>query len=35
MGGVYSQRRVRDEAAPALFDALVAQHVNCALLVAM
>lgn len=35
MGGVYSQRRVRDEVAPALLDAFRAQHVDCALLVAM
>ena len=35
MGGVYSQRRVRDEVAPALLDALRAQKVDCALLVAM
>lgn len=35
MGGVYSQRRVRDEVAPALLDAFRAQNVDCALLVAM
>ena len=35
MGGVYSQRRVREETAPALLDALRAQQVDCALLVAM
>ena len=35
MGGVYSQRRVREEVAPALLDAFRAQSVDCALLVAM
>lgn len=35
MGGVYSQRRVREETAPAILDALRAQKVDCALLVAM
>ncbi len=35
MGGVYSQRRVREEMAPALLDAFRAQKVDCALLVAM
>lgn len=35
MGGVYSQRRVREETAPALLDAFRAQGVDCALLVAM
>ncbi len=35
MGGVYSQRRVRDEVAPAVLDGLRAQQVDCALLVAM
>jgi D-proline reductase (dithiol) PrdB len=35
MGGVYSQRRVREETAPALFDAFKAEDVDCALLVAM
>ena len=35
MGGVYSQRRVREEVAPALLDAFRAQNVDCALLVAM
>jgi D-proline reductase (dithiol) PrdB len=35
MGGVYSQRRVREEVAPALLDAFRAQQVDCAFLVAM
>ncbi|MSQ68619.1 MAG: hypothetical protein EXR83_10560 [Gammaproteobacteria bacterium] len=35
MGGVYSQRRVREEMAPALLEACRAQKVDCALLVAM
>lgn len=35
MGGVYSQRRVREEMAPALLAAFQAQKVDCALLVAM
>jgi len=35
MGGVYSQRRVRDEVAPALLSAFKAQQVDAALLVAM
>ena len=35
MGGVYSQRRVREEVAPALLDAFRAEAVDCALLVAM
>lgn len=35
MGGVYSQRRIREEVAPALLDAFRAQAVDCALLVAM
>lgn len=35
MGGVYSQRRIREEVAPALLDAFRAQQVDCALLVAM
>jgi len=35
MGGVYSQRRVREETAPALLDAFRAEGVDCALLVAM
>jgi len=35
MGGVYSQRRVREEVAPALLDAFRSQQVDCALLVAM
>ncbi len=35
MGGVYSQRRVREEVAPAMLDAMRAQQVDCALLVAM
>lgn len=35
MGGVYSQRRVREEMAPALLEAFRAQQVDCALLVAM
>ena len=35
MGGVYSQRRIREEVAPAVLDALRAQQVDCALLVAM
>ena len=35
MGGVYSQRRVREETAPALLEAFRAERVDCALLVAM
>ncbi len=35
MGGVYSQRRVREEIAPALLAAFREQKVDCALLVAM
>jgi len=35
MGGVYSQRRVREETAPAVLDAMRAEGVDCALLVAM
>jgi D-proline reductase (dithiol) PrdB len=35
MGGVYSQRRVREEMAPALLSAFKAQRVDAALLVAM
>ena len=35
MGGVYSQRRVREEVAPAVLTALRAQEVDAALLVAM
>lgn len=35
MGGVYSQRRVREQTAPALLDAFRNQQVDCALLVAM
>lgn len=35
MGGVYSQRRVRDETAPAVLRALQARRVDAALLVAM
>ncbi len=35
MGGVYSQRRVREETAPALLEAFRAQRVDAALLVAM
>lgn len=35
MGGVYSQRRVREETAPALLEAFRAEAVDCALLVAM
>jgi len=35
MGGVYSQRRVREEVAPALLDAFRAQKVDAALLVAL
>jgi D-proline reductase (dithiol) PrdB len=35
MGGVYSQRRVREEVAPAVLAALRAQEVDAALLVAM
>jgi D-proline reductase (dithiol) PrdB len=35
MGGVYSQRRVREETAPTLLEALRAQRVDAALLVAM
>ncbi len=35
MGGIYSQRRVREEVAPALLSAFRAQQVDAALLVAM
>jgi hypothetical protein len=35
MGGVYSQRRVREETAPALLEAFQRQQIDCALLVAM
>ncbi len=35
MGGVYSQRRVREETAPALLEAFRDEAVDCALLVAM
>lgn len=35
MGGVYSQRRVREETAPALLDAFRREQVDAALLVAM
>ncbi len=35
MGGVYSQRRIREDVAPALLTAFRAQQVDCALLVAM
>lgn len=35
MGGVYSQRRVREEVAPALLEAFRAERVDAALLVAM
>jgi len=35
MGGVYSQRRVREELAPALLSAFKAERVDAALLVAM
>ncbi|MGB1882880.1 MAG: hypothetical protein ACPHUF_03160 [Gammaproteobacteria bacterium] len=35
MGGVYSQRRVREEVAPALHEALLREQIDCALLVAM
>ncbi len=35
MGGVYSQRRVREETAPAVLEGLREQQVDCALLVAM
>ena len=35
MGGVYSQRRVREEVAPAVLQGLRAEQVDCALLVAM
>ena len=35
MGGVYSQRRVREETAPALLEAFRRERVDCALLVAM
>lgn len=35
MGGVYSQRRVREEVAPAVLAALQAQRVDAALLIAM
>ena len=35
MGGVYSQRRVREEVAPAVLDGVRAEQVDCVLLVAM
>ena len=35
MGGVYSQRRVREEVAPAVLDAMRAERVDAVLLVAM
>lgn len=35
MGGVYSQRRVREETAPAVLAACQRQNIDCALLVAM
>ena len=35
MGGIYSQRRVREELAPALLEAFTAQKVDAALLVAL
>ena len=35
MGGVYSQRRVREEVAPAVLAAFQSQAIDCALLVAM
>ncbi len=35
MGGVYSQRRVREQVAPAVLEGLRAEQVDCALLVAM
>ena len=35
MGGVYSQRRVREEIAPTLHEALLREQIDCALLVAM
>ena len=35
MGGIYSQRRAREETAPALLEAFRRQQVDCALLVAM
>ena len=35
MGGVYSQRRVREEVAPAVLDAMRRQEVDAALLIAM
>lgn len=35
MGGVYSQRRVREEVAPAVLEAFQSQAIDCALLVAM
>ena len=35
MGGIYSQRRVREELAPAVLDAFRAERVDAALLVAM
>lgn len=35
MGGVYSQRRVREETAPAILEAFSDQQIDCALLVAM
>jgi D-proline reductase (dithiol) PrdB len=35
MGGIYSQRRVREETAPAVLDAFKAEGVEAALLVAM
>ena len=35
MGGVYSQRRVREELAPSVLDIFRRQQIDCALLVAM
>lgn len=35
MGGIYSQRRVREETAPALLEAFRVEKVDCALVVAM
>jgi D-proline reductase (dithiol) PrdB len=35
MGGVYSQRRVREQVAPAVLDAMRGQAVDAALLIAM
>jgi D-proline reductase (dithiol) PrdB len=35
MGGVYSQRRVREEVAPAVLEGMRSERVDCALLVAM